>query len=383
MALLAWGLGFYGVSVYLVRLREANGWSAAAIGTAVTFFNLVLAALVMLAGDAIGRWGARRVVLGGALSFGLGAAALPLITSLWQLYAAFVAMALGFAATGGGAINTILAQWFEARRGLAISLALNGASVAGIVVTPAMVWLTAVLGFSHGLWLLIAVLWALLLPLAFSLLRHRPEALGLSRDGAAAPTRPSAPAPVARLPWRALLSQRNFQTVTLAFGLGLTAQVGFLTHQIAYLATLMSVDAAGWCASMIAVAALVGRLGGGLFVDRLNTRRAAAANFLLQASALCLLLWSPTAAAIYLACALFGLTVGNMITLPGLVVQREFAREHFARAISLVIAIDQVILAFGPGLLGAARDLSGDYAPALVICVALDLGAMLAILWRR
>jgi hypothetical protein len=46
---------------------------------------------------------------------------------------------------------------------------------------------------------------------------------------------------------------------------------------------------------------------------------------------------------------LVGLTVGNMITLPGLVVQREFAHKHFARAISLVIAIDQVILAFGPG----------------------------------
>jgi hypothetical protein len=40
-----------------------------------------------------------------------------------------------------------------------------------------------------------------------------------------------------------LAIDRNFRNVTLAFGLGLTAQTGFLTHQIAYLATLMSVEA--------------------------------------------------------------------------------------------------------------------------------------------
>jgi cyanate permease len=77
---------------------------------------------------------------------------------------------------------------------------------------------------------------------------------------------------------------------------------------------------------------------------------------------------------------LFGLTVGNMITLPGLVVQRAFAHKHFARAISLVIAIDQVILAFGPGLLGAVHDLTGGYGSALALCVLQDLGALLAIL---
>jgi hypothetical protein len=153
---------------------------------------------------------------------------------------------------------------------------------------------TSTFGFAHGLWLLILALWALLLPVAFPVLRDRREALGLSRDGGLV----FAPAPMtaSRLPWSVLANDRNFRTVTLAFGLGLTAQVGFLTHQIAYLATLTSVKAAGWCASMIAVAALTGPVGGGLFVDRLNSRRAAARNLLLQAGALGLLLVvAPTA----------------------------------------------------------------------------------------
>jgi hypothetical protein len=39
-----------------------------------------------------------------------------------------------------------------------------------------------------------------------------------------------APATASRLPWSPLSIDRDFQTVILACGLGLTAQVGFLIH---------------------------------------------------------------------------------------------------------------------------------------------------------
>jgi len=54
-----------------------------------------------------------------------------------------------------------------------------------------------------------------------------------------------APATASGLPWSPLSIDRNFQTVILACGLGLTAQVAFLIHPTANLATLMSVEAAG------------------------------------------------------------------------------------------------------------------------------------------
>jgi hypothetical protein len=59
--------------------------------------------------------------------------------------------------------------------------------------------------------------------------------------------RPSlrAPATPSRRPWSPLSIDRNFQTVILACGLGLTAEVGFLIHPTANLSTLMSVEAAG------------------------------------------------------------------------------------------------------------------------------------------
>jgi hypothetical protein len=51
----------------------------------------------------------------------------------WQLYAVYLLMSAGWAATTVGAISNVLGLWFSARRGLAINLALNGASMAGVV----------------------------------------------------------------------------------------------------------------------------------------------------------------------------------------------------------------------------------------------------------
>ena len=59
------------------------------------------------------------------------------------------------------------------------------------------------------------------------------------------------------------------------------------------------------------------------------------------------------------ACALFGFSVGNLITLPSLIVQREFPSARFGVLISLITAINQVTYAFGPGVVGVLHDLSG------------------------
>ena len=50
--------------------------------------------------------------------------------------------------------------------------------------------------------------------------------------------------------------------------------------------------------------------------------------------------------------------------------------------VGLSWAISQFTYAFGPGLLGVVRDVTGGYAAALGICVALELAAAALILLR-
>ena len=61
------------------------------------------------------------------------------VTEPWQLYAAYAVLALGWAGTSLGAITNTLGLWFDHKRGMAISLALNGASFGGIVGVPLLV----------------------------------------------------------------------------------------------------------------------------------------------------------------------------------------------------------------------------------------------------
>src|SRR5215218_2532155 len=76
VALYGWGLGFYGLSLYLVALQKAHGWSPATISSAITFYYVAGAFLVMQVGDVIQKRGARVVVIGGAALMGLGVLAL-------------------------------------------------------------------------------------------------------------------------------------------------------------------------------------------------------------------------------------------------------------------------------------------------------------------
>lgn len=378
IALYGWGLGFYGLSLYLVALTKIHGWSPAVVSAAITFYYLAGAFLVMQVGDAIQRVGARTVVLAGAGSMGLGVLALTAIDRPWQLYLAFLAMIPGWAAMGGGAINTIIAQWFNRRRGLAASLALNGATCGGLLFAPAFAWAIDTVGFGQACVAAVAVVLATLWPLAaFALRPRRPD----EHDAGDEPTASTEAAgtPMSRAQ---LLREPRYLTMVGAFSLGLLAQISFIAHQAAFLVPTLGLKEAGWVVSVTALAALVGRFSVGLVIDRIDRRGATSANLAVQIAGMIVLLATPSVSGLYLGCILFGFGVGNLITLPGLIVQQEFPRRDFARAVSLNVAITQLVAAMGPSMLGVLRDLSGDYRTSLIACLVLQIAAALLVLVR-
>ena len=82
---------------------------------------------------------------------------------------------------------------------------------------------------------------------------------------------------------------------------------------------------------------------------------------------------------LYLGCVIFGIGVGNATTLPGLIVQQEFPKQHFARLISIVVAINQFTFAFGPTLLAQLQHLEGTYTAALLVCFAMEIAAAIVV----
>jgi MFS family permease len=381
MALSSFGLGFYGLTVYVATLQRVHGWSAAVVSAPVTVYYVAGALVTAAIGGVYERFGPRRVVAGGGVAMAAGVAALGGVDHPWQLYPVFLVMSLGWGAMSGAAINILLAPWFHRRRGLAVSLAFNGATLGGVIVAPALIPLVDALGFQRAQALAGGALLVTLLVVAFGIMRRGPAELGLGPDGDPPPSAAAAPAAPAAPRWRrqALCTWR-FWSVSAPFALGLAAQVGVLTHLVSLVTPALGGAGAARAVSATTAAGLVGRLATGLVVDRLNRRAVASATLAVQIGGLALLGWAPAGVGLYAGCVLFGLGVGNLTTLPGLVLAVEWPRERFSGLVALVVGINQFTFAFGPSLVGVLRDRTGAWGPALAACMALQAVAAVLIL---
>jgi len=378
VAVFAWGFGFYGQAVYLAELQRLHGWPASLMTSATTGYYLLGGALLAVVHRAIERLGSRAVLASAVVVLGAGAIGMSRVTAPWQLYACAFVMACGWAGATSVAIATTLAQWFDQRRGLAISLALNGASAGGFIVAPQLVRFSHTMGLANAVTLLVVVSLAIVLPVVMVGVRARRNPLARFCPTERRDDRP------AFGKTSELLRDRGFWSVSLPFGLALVAQVGFIVHQVAFLLPQLGTGRTSAVVAATSFAAMAGRIALGVVVDRLNQRFTSAASFTSQAAGLGMMLVLPdTPAVLAIGCVVFGLSVGNVITLPALIIQREFAARSFGMVMGLSSTVGYAALAFGPVLLGVARDATGGYGAALAICIALQLMAAVLVVFRR
>ncbi len=383
-AVFAWGIAFYGPSVFLHVIHETKGWPVSLISAAITFHYLLSAVLVTYLDDAHRRFGIVAVTRAGVAAFAAGTLGWGLAEAPAQLFLATAFTGAGWAATSSAAINSMLVPWFKRRRGVALSLALNGASIGGVLFVPLWLMLIARWGFPVAAAIVAGMTFAVLWPLAGRYLRPTPALLGLAADGEGvlelvrSETAPAAPASR-----RSLIRERGFISLSAAFALGLFSQVGLVAHFVSLLVPVTGEDGAAGATGLIAVCAVIGRLLLGVVIDHIDRRAAAAGNFVMQACGFLLLLIGTNAPTMIAGAILFGLGIGNLITLPPLIAEREYAVVDLARVVGLVIAINQAVFSFAPGIFGALHDLSGGYRVPVAVAIALHLAAALLVLAGR
>jgi predicted MFS family arabinose efflux permease len=376
VATFGWGLGFYGQSVYLAELHRLHGWPASLISGGTTLFYLFGALLVVFVSEAIRSFGPRNCLLAGVVTMAAAAVLIGQATAPWQLYAADIVLAFGWAGTSLGIITNTLGLWFDNKRGMAISLALNGASFGGIIGVPLLVAAIGKFGFSGAM--IAAAVAAVVLLVPIILIFVGPPPIGSNAAVAAA----SADTPSATKIRTQAFRDVAFLTVSIAFALVLFAQVGFIVHLIAYLDPVIGRERAALAVALLTAMAMAGRVLFSTVIDQLNQRLASAISFISQAVALAVIINSRNEMLLIAACAVFGFSVGNLITLPSLIVQREFDPRSFGVLISLITAINQITYAFGPGVIGLLRDASGSYTLPFYGCIALELIAAVLIMIR-
>lgn len=382
IAVFAWGIGFYGPSVFLQSLHQTRGWPISQISFAVTAHFLLSAIVIACLPEIHRRLGVAKTTFLGAV---LTAAGLILWSSSrepWQLFAAAIPSGAGWAMTSGAALNAILARWFDRDRPIAIALAFNGASVGGVLFVPTWVWLIRSVGFPSAALVVGGCMVAVVAYLCVRFLAKSPEDMELAPDGDASHHSEARPQP--RRSRIEIVRTSRFITISAAFSLGLFAQIGLLAHLVTRLSPELGIEHAGFLVSLATVCAVIGRTAAGKWIGEHDRRFAAAANFAVQICGVLLLIFGQGSLGLTLGCILFGLGIGNLTSLPPLIVQKEFEREDVATAVALIIAINQGVFAFAPAIIGAMHDTTANYQlPFALIAMVQLLAAVIILLGRR
>src|ERR1700692_394440 len=182
VATFGWAFGFYGQSVYLAELHRLHGWTASLISSGTTFFYLFGAVLIAFVGEAVGSFGPRNCLVAGILAMAAAAVMMGQVASPWQLYLANALLAFGWAGTSLGVITNTLGLWFDSKRGMAISLALNGASFGGIVGVPLLVTAIGHFGFPDAMIAAAVVMLVLMIPVIAIFVGRPPDRGGIAAE---------------------------------------------------------------------------------------------------------------------------------------------------------------------------------------------------------
>lgn len=380
VALFIFGFGLYGHGVYVAELQRLHGWPSALISSASSLTFLLSSIFATFTNELIARLGSKRLILLGIAALSASTILLAFATNPWQLYVAFILMSLGWTGMGVVVIATIVSSWFVRRRGLAISIAFNGASCGGVIIAPLLLLLVEKIGFPAAMLTATTIMVVVLMPVVFVWIGPRQPTIDLAErrtQCSSAPQTPDAQKSMTRV---MIMRRLAFWTISVPFALALVAQIGFIVHQIALLEPKVGRPGAGFAVALTTSMAVIGRLCLGMVVDRLNPRLVTTVSLASQAAALLVITQTDNATALFAACSVFGFTIGNLITLPPLIIHREFNATDFTVVMGLSTALSGIVGALGPGLVGLVRSLSGGYAVALMLCIALELVAAVVVL---
>ena len=383
ISFIAWSFALYGPSVYIYALNEKTGWSVGLISMALTFSFLINAFSIGFVGSIIGRHGPQVIMAVGAVLMALGIAAIGQITRPWQAFIAFPLMGLGWSCLSTIAISASVAPWFERYQGKAISIALLGASLGGMLGIPITLMLVSGLGFSLAMATIAALVVLGVVPIALLVLRRRPQDIGLEPDG-----QPSDGAHVqsANRHWTRAQALQTFalRSTIVTFGIALMVQLGFLSHQVNLLQTFVTPAMTAMIVLASGALAFLGRVLLARVADRLNIRWIASAVLVLSAIGLIVTATANTAVPLIIGTLLFGFNVGNLTTLPALIVRREFGALSFGKVFGITGTFMQLISALGPAIFGLMHDQSGSYSLAIGLAAVLMLtGAILIVAGRK
>jgi MFS family permease len=357
------------LSIFLQPMAEAMGWSRTGIAAAALLNFICMGLGAFMWGALSDRYGTRAVILCGGALLGLGMVLASQAATLLQfqlLYGVIVGVATG---SFYAPLISTTTRWFTEHRSLAVALVSAGLSVGSTVMAPLSRWLITSYDWRTAMWVIGDLVWLVVLPAAF-LVRNPP--------GSTAGTTPAATAAAGPdLTIGQVVRTPQFAAIALTHFACCAAHSGPIFHMVTHAIDRgVPAMAAATVLSAAGLASLTGKIGCGIFADRVGAKRTLVAGLALQAVAISLYLLSGSLASFYALAVVFGFAYGGVMPLYAIVVREYFGERVMGSAFGAVSLAATLGMALGPWLGGWAYDALGSYAWMFVGSAAIGIGAV-------
>ena len=395
---IAYALGYgsrYSFSVIFPSLLEDFKWPRDITATMLSVHILVYGFTAPLTGYLVDRTGPRKTMALGAILLSAGLALSRWGNEFWHFWISFGLLSgMGLCLMGSVPFTTVIRNWFEKRRGLALSLIFAGSGGA-FACYPAIAWLIDRVGWRNTFLIEGLILAGVMIPLVIFIVRYHPRDMGLFQDGLSEAKEASLPAlksdmqimdPAwAAVDWtfaKAVKTSRFWLLALTAF-----SQWGVMQHILVAHQVVFAVDVGFskiYASSVLALSGIMFAFGSlaGLISDRIGREITISIGTVIGISGIIVLAFIKDAShpwMLYYYAISLGL--GNGLSAPTIAasVTDVFQGPKVGFTIGAIWLGFAFGGAIGPWLGGWLFELSGNYRSAFIIAIVLFAVACVAI----
>jgi sugar phosphate permease len=391
MAVYTSGVIGWGFTAVFEPIKNEFGWSSAQVAFSSSLRGMETGLFAPIVGYLVDRFGAKSIIFIGGIVTGLGLILMGRVDSLLTFYLASALIALGLSLSSANALQVAVASWFHRRIGLALGLMSCGFGVSGLII-PVAVAIVDAYGWRMGEIYFGIGMFAIILPLSL-LVRRRPEDYGLLPDGdtvvSEVPTGFVSEHPVKKaeksgdgISLKRLLSSRAFWFIAIAMSAPHLIVGGVSTHVMPYLTSIgISRSVAGFVASGIPLASVLGRFSFGWLGDRINNKKLTVFGFTVLAIGMfCFANAASGLLIISIFLLLFGIGFGGTNTMRAVLPRTYFGSKSYGTSLGMVMGVGMVGSMIGAPLAGYIYDTLGVYQPAWYLYSGIAALCILSIL---
>ena len=385
---------FQGMTAWFVVLEREFGWNRAHLSLAFSLSRAEGTVMGPVAGYLVDKIGPRRMVFFGLPVMGVGFILFSRVDNLWQFYGAFVLASMGAGFGTWLPMMTVLNHWFQKRRAMAMSLAMEGFALGGVLLIPALAWAIDPDEPGRLGWRLTAAgIGVVLIVLAWPvsrLIRNRPEEYGLLPDGRREDQSESGErggsgqgqTEGADFTWQEALRTRPFWLITVGHSatsiviVTLTVHLGPMLTDLGY-----SLQMVAWVVSTYTGVGAVFTLVGGYIGDRVPMHLALFGFSVIQSTAVVILLSAGTLPMVLLFAVVLGIGFGGRTPMTTAIRGVYFGRRAFASITGISMIPMNIMLLVFPLFAGIMFDAVGSYQiPFSVLAIVSFFGSAMFLL---